>query len=65
MWLREWRILFMADPIENLEIVDELHQMLDKLISDFKPLLVTFNSYYLKPIAVYYLCILILVIVLF
>ncbi|KAL6436522.1 hypothetical protein ACFW04_004774 [Cataglyphis niger] len=37
MWLREWRILFMADPIENLEIVDELYQMLDKLISDFKP----------------------------
>ncbi|KMQ88430.1 separin [Lasius niger] len=37
IWLREWRILFMADPIENLEIVDELHQMIDKLISDFKP----------------------------
>ncbi|GAB1864710.1 separase [Camponotus japonicus] len=37
IWLREWRILFMADPIENLEIVDDMHQMLDKLILDFKP----------------------------
>lgn len=37
IWLREWRILFMADPIENLEIVEEMHQMIDKLIVDFKP----------------------------
>ncbi|KYN05936.1 PREDICTED: separin [Cyphomyrmex costatus] len=36
VWLREWRILFMADPIENMEMVDEIHQMIDKLISDFK-----------------------------
>jgi len=26
----------MADPIENLEMVDKIHQMIDKLISDFK-----------------------------
>ncbi|XP_025996692.1 separin isoform X2 [Solenopsis invicta] len=36
IWLREWRVLFMADPIENLEMVDEIHQMIDKLISDFE-----------------------------
>ncbi|XP_024885208.1 separin [Temnothorax curvispinosus] len=36
VWLREWRVLFMADPIENLEMVNEIHQMIDKLISDFK-----------------------------
>ncbi|KYN09010.1 PREDICTED: separin [Trachymyrmex cornetzi] len=36
VWLREWRVLFMADVIENLEMVDEIHQMIDKLISDFK-----------------------------
>ncbi|XP_011692442.1 PREDICTED: separin isoform X3 [Wasmannia auropunctata] len=36
IWLREWRVLFMADPIENLKIVDEIYQMIDKLISDFK-----------------------------
>ncbi|KAL0124988.1 hypothetical protein PUN28_004256 [Cardiocondyla obscurior] len=35
-WLREWRVLFMADPIENLKIVNEIHQMIDKLISDLK-----------------------------
>lgn len=55
----------MADPIENLEIVDEMHQVLDKLISDFKPSLVIFDSYYLKPIAIYYFCILIFIVVLF
>ncbi|KAL6266836.1 hypothetical protein P5V15_003665 [Pogonomyrmex californicus] len=37
VWLKEWRVLFMADPIENLEIIDDIHQMIDKLISDFKP----------------------------
>lgn len=37
MWLREWRVLFMADPIENLDVVKEIHDMIDKLISDFKP----------------------------
>ncbi|XP_011867802.1 PREDICTED: separin [Vollenhovia emeryi] len=36
LWLREWRVLFMADSIENLEIVDEIHQMVDKLILDCK-----------------------------
>jgi len=36
IWLREWRVLFMADPIENLNIVNEIHQMIDKLIADFK-----------------------------
>ncbi|XP_071627742.1 uncharacterized protein Sse isoform X2 [Temnothorax longispinosus] len=36
VWLREWRVLFMADPIEDLEMVNEIHQMIDKLISDFK-----------------------------
>ncbi|KAG5330739.1 ESPL1 protein, partial [Acromyrmex charruanus] len=36
VWLREWRVLFMADLIEDLEMVDEIHQMIDKLISDFK-----------------------------
>ncbi|XP_015599938.1 separin [Cephus cinctus] len=33
-WLREWRILFMADPIENLDLVQDLEDMIDKLISD-------------------------------
>ncbi|RLU20460.1 hypothetical protein DMN91_007070 [Ooceraea biroi] len=34
MWLREWRVLFMADAIENLNIVNEVHEMVDKLITD-------------------------------
>ncbi|XP_014476012.1 PREDICTED: separin [Dinoponera quadriceps] len=33
-WLREWRVLFMADPIMDLEIVNEIHDMIDKLILD-------------------------------
>ncbi|EFN75719.1 hypothetical protein EAI_09721 [Harpegnathos saltator] len=35
-WLREWRVLFMADPIEDLEIINEIHEMIDKLILDSK-----------------------------
>lgn len=37
-WLREWRVLFMADPIKDLEIVHEIHEMIDKLILDSKSL---------------------------
>ncbi|XP_020292023.1 separin isoform X2 [Pseudomyrmex gracilis] len=37
IWLREWRVLFMADPIEDVDIVKEIHNMIDKLILDFKP----------------------------
>ena len=33
-WLREWRILFMADPLEDLPIVKEMRDMVDKLIAD-------------------------------
>ncbi|XP_032679875.1 separin isoform X2 [Odontomachus brunneus] len=36
IWLREWRVLFMADPIEDLEIVNEIHEVIDKLILDSK-----------------------------
>lgn len=36
IWLREWRVLFMADPIEDLEIINEIHEMIDKLILDSK-----------------------------
>lgn len=35
-WLREWRVLFMADLIEELEIVNEIHETIDKLILDSK-----------------------------
>ncbi|KAJ8684181.1 hypothetical protein QAD02_019973 [Eretmocerus hayati] len=33
-WLREWRVLFMADFVENLDLVKDVHDMLDKLIAD-------------------------------
>ncbi|KAK1124856.1 hypothetical protein K0M31_006209 [Melipona bicolor] len=35
-WLREWRILFVADPINKHDIVEDIVQMIDKLISDDK-----------------------------
>ncbi|CAL7940926.1 unnamed protein product [Xylocopa violacea] len=35
-WLREWRILFMADPINKDNIVTDIVEMIDKLISDHK-----------------------------
>lgn len=35
-WLREWRILFIADPINKHDIVEDIVQMIDKLISDDK-----------------------------
>ncbi|XP_014222062.1 separin [Trichogramma pretiosum] len=33
-WLREWRILFQADYIEHLDLVKDIHNMIDKLIAD-------------------------------
>ncbi|XP_043467216.1 separin [Leptopilina heterotoma] len=33
-WLREWRILFLADPLENSMIVERAHNIIDKLIDD-------------------------------
>ncbi|XP_012280741.1 separin isoform X2 [Orussus abietinus] len=33
-WLREWRILFMADPIDDLKSVKELQDMVDQLIAN-------------------------------
>lgn len=36
IWLREWRILFMADPINKQNLVTDIVQMIDKLISDHK-----------------------------
>ncbi|XP_076168881.1 extra spindle pole bodies like 1, separase isoform X2 [Ptiloglossa arizonensis] len=35
-WLREWRVLFMADPIDKNELVTDIVQMIDKLILDNK-----------------------------
>ncbi|XP_053997454.1 separin [Hylaeus anthracinus] len=35
-WLREWRILFMADPIDNIDLVADIVEMIDKLILDNK-----------------------------
>ncbi|XP_015437312.1 PREDICTED: separin [Dufourea novaeangliae] len=35
-WLREWRILFMADPIDKDDLVTNIVQMIDKLILDNK-----------------------------
>ncbi|XP_076756318.1 extra spindle pole bodies like 1, separase [Xylocopa sonorina] len=35
-WLREWRILFMADPINKHNIVTDIVEMIDKLMSDHK-----------------------------
>nr|XP_034193112.1 separin [Osmia lignaria] len=32
-WLREWRVLFMADPIDKQDLVMDISQMIDKLIS--------------------------------
>ncbi|CAK9799037.1 Espl1 [Anthophora quadrimaculata] len=36
MWLREWRILFMADPINKRDLTTNIVQMIEKLISDDK-----------------------------
>ncbi|XP_076290661.1 extra spindle pole bodies like 1, separase isoform X2 [Lasioglossum baleicum] len=33
-WLREWRILFVADPIDKHNVVEDIVQMIDKLILD-------------------------------
>ncbi|KAG8036480.1 hypothetical protein G9C98_003802 [Cotesia typhae] len=33
-WLREWRILFIADPLIPSNIIESLHTMIDKLIVD-------------------------------
>lgn len=35
-WLREWRVLFMADPIDKQDIVEDIVKMIDKLILDYK-----------------------------
>ncbi|XP_076670629.1 extra spindle pole bodies like 1, separase [Andrena cerasifolii] len=35
-WLREWRILFMADPIDKHDVEADVVQMIDKLILDYK-----------------------------
>ncbi|KAG7205214.1 hypothetical protein KM043_018299 [Ampulex compressa] len=35
-WLREWRILFMADPLDDDESILDLVQMIEKLIADSK-----------------------------
>ncbi|KAI4482686.1 hypothetical protein M0804_008539 [Polistes exclamans] len=33
-WLREWRILFMADFIDNMDVAAEMESIVDKLITD-------------------------------
>lgn len=33
-WLREWRILFIADPLVPSDLIKSLHDMIDKLIAD-------------------------------
>ncbi|XP_034944251.1 LOW QUALITY PROTEIN: separin [Chelonus insularis] len=33
-WLREWRILLIADLLNPSEIVDDIHRMIDKLLDD-------------------------------
>ncbi|XP_014216044.1 separin [Copidosoma floridanum] len=33
-WLKEWKILFQADYIDNLDLVQDIHSMIDKLIAD-------------------------------
>ncbi|XP_078045945.1 extra spindle pole bodies like 1, separase [Augochlora pura] len=35
-WLREWRILFVADPIDEHNVTESIVQMIDKLILDDK-----------------------------
>lgn len=35
-WLREWRVLFMADPIDKLDLVMDISQMINKLLSGYK-----------------------------
>ncbi|KAK2582701.1 hypothetical protein KPH14_004975 [Odynerus spinipes] len=35
-WLREWRILFMADLIDNVNVAVDLKLLIDKLIADYK-----------------------------
>lgn len=35
-WLREWRVLLLADPIEELGLVKDVRDMIDKLIADSK-----------------------------
>lgn len=33
-WLREWRILLLADYVECLDLVQDIYNMIDKLIAD-------------------------------
>ncbi|OXU29495.1 hypothetical protein TSAR_010098 [Trichomalopsis sarcophagae] len=33
-WLREWRVLLLADYLECLDLVKDIHDMIDKLIAD-------------------------------
>ncbi|XP_031835603.1 extra spindle pole bodies like 1, separase isoform X2 [Nomia melanderi] len=35
-WLREWRILLVADPIDKLDVVEDIVQMINKLVLDSK-----------------------------
>lgn len=35
-WLREWRVLLIADPIDEPSLVEEVRAMIDKLIADNK-----------------------------
>lgn len=33
-WLREWRILFMADLLDNMDVATDMELIIDKLIAD-------------------------------
>ncbi|XP_076242882.1 extra spindle pole bodies like 1, separase isoform X2 [Calliopsis andreniformis] len=35
-WLREWRVLFIADPLDKHDLVENIVKMIDKLIMDYK-----------------------------
>lgn len=51
-WLREWRVLLLADYIENLDLVKEIHEMIEKLVKDEKSCQINARSMWLlKKIA--------------
>ncbi|XP_066594805.1 uncharacterized protein Sse [Prorops nasuta] len=54
VWLREWRVLLMADPIEQLDLVNNIHEMIEKLILDnnLSKTLSNCTKWLLKKIAV-------------
>ncbi|XP_026674527.1 separin [Ceratina calcarata] len=50
-WLREWRILFMADPTDKADVVKDIVEMIDKLLSDYRGSISKRSEWLLKRVA--------------